>query len=116
MTTPTSNDDLKFIVGMLIKQFLIWIPVIIGIVHQLLMALFDIQGINVILDPPGTIYPFVTLELGWWLLLTLITSSICFLAYFDRIRPRRIIYPTYIYLIFLLVYVKPILYVYKPLP
>ncbi|HRV93279.1 MAG TPA: hypothetical protein P5526_14045 [Anaerolineae bacterium] len=108
MTTPTSNDDLKFLLGMLVKQFLIWIPVIIGLVHQFLMFFFGIQGINVILDPPGTIFPFVTLELGWWLLLTLATASVCFLAYFDRIRPRRIIYPFYIYLIFLLVYVKPI--------
>ncbi|MCB0209072.1 MAG: hypothetical protein KDJ52_07075 [Anaerolineae bacterium] len=108
-TTPTSNADLKFLLGTLAKQFLIWIPIIVGLVHQFLMFFFGIQGINVILQPPGTIYPFVTLELGWWLLLTLVTASICFLAYFDRIRPRRMIYPTYLYLLFLLILVKPII-------
>lgn len=109
MTTPTSNDDLRFLLGTIAKQFLIWVPIVIGLVHQFLMFFFGIEGINVILEPPGTIYPFVTLELGWWLLLTLAASSICFLAYFDRIRPRRLIYPTYIYLIYLLIYVKPII-------
>lgn len=108
MTMPVSNFELKDLVSALIKQALIWAPIVVGVVHQLLMALFDIESIYVVLDPPGYIYPFVSLEAPWWLALTLGTGILCLLAYINRIRPRRIVYPLYLYLIFLLILVKPV--------
>ena len=87
---------------------MVWVPIVVGIIHQLLMFTFEINGIYVGLNPPGTIYPFVTLEVTWWLVLTILTSALCFLAYTDRIRPHRLVTPFYIYLVFLLIWVRPI--------
>lgn len=108
MTTPTSDADLRFLITNLVKLFLVWIPIVVGIVHQFLMFFFGIEGIYVVLEPPGTIYPFVTLEFGWWLVLTSATAIVGALAYFNRIHPHRLFYPFYIYLIYLLILVKPI--------
>jgi hypothetical protein len=110
MTTPTVNPDidLRAILSAIIKHLLIWTPIIVGIIFQFLMFFFDVRRIYVILSPPGYIYPFVTLELSWWLLVTFITAILCLLIYLDRIRPHRLIYPFYLYLIYLLILVKPI--------
>src|SRR5262245_48793085 len=101
MTSPVSDLELKGLVSGLFKQALIWAPIVVGVVHQILMFLFDIDTIWVFLDPPGYIYPFVSLEGGWWLVLTFGTAMLCLLAYINRIRPRRVVYPLYIYLLFL---------------
>ena len=108
MTSPVSNYEFKDLFTALIKQALIWAPIVVGVVHQLLMALFGIESIYVVLNPPGYIYPFVSLETTWWLVLTFGTALLCLLAYINRIRPRRIVYPLYVYLIFLLILVKPV--------
>lgn len=108
MTSPVSDFELKGLVSGLIKQAVIWAPIVVGVVHQILMFFFGIDRIYVFLEPPGYIYPLVSLEFGWWLVLTMATALLCLLAYISRIRPRRIIYPLYLYLIFLLILVKPV--------
>ena len=112
-TTPAANFDLSTGISRFVKLLLIWIPIVVGLVHQLLMFItrnneVPLDRIPVLLDPPGFIYPFVTLELAWWFALTLITSVLCLLAYTNRLRPYRLVYPYYIYILFLLIFVKPI--------
>ena len=107
-TTPAANSDIRTSLSQLFKLLLAWVPIVVGVVHQLLMFSLNIDRIYVFLDPPKYIYPFVTLELGWWAVLTLLTSLLCVLAYTNRIRPHRIVYPFYLYLLFLLILVKPI--------
>jgi len=106
--TQTPNLDAKSITFGLVKQLIIWGPIVVGIIHQGLMFAFNIERIYVVLDPPGYIYPFTSLEFGWWIVLTLLSSVLCLLAYFNRIRPHRLVYPFYAYLIFLLIFVKPV--------
>ena len=108
MSTRTNNADFRFNISQLVRQFLMWIPLVIGLIHQLLMGLFGVDRIYVFLNPPKYIYPFVTLEFGWWFVLTLTTTVLFVLAYLNRIRPYRIVYPLYIYLVFLLIFVKPV--------
>lgn len=117
-TTPAANFNLTTGISRFIKLLIILIPIVVGLVHQLLMFvsrhaatdpnIHPLDGIYVILDPPGYIYPFVTLELAWWIALTLLTSILCLLVYAHRLRPHRLIYPFYLYLVFLLIFVKPI--------
>ena len=111
MTTQTTDVDFRLYISQLVKQLLIWGPIVVGIVHQLLMIAppaFRTDRIPLFLDPPGDVYPFVTLESGWWLLLTLVTSALFILAYLKRLRPHRIVIPFYAYLLVLLLLVKPI--------
>jgi hypothetical protein len=72
------------------------------------MYFFEIESIYVFLDPPGYVYPLVSLEFAWWLVLTMTTAILCLLAYIGRLRPRRMVYPLYLYLLFLLILVKPV--------
>lgn len=108
MRNTAANLEFKDLGSALIRQALIWAPIVVGVVHQLLMALFDIDHIYVVLDPPGYIHPFASLDTTWWIVLTIGTALLCLLAYINRIRPRRIVYPLYIYLIFLLILIKPV--------
>lgn len=111
MTTPVTNSDLRAVLSGLVKQLIIWGPIVVGIVHQVLMYFSttnERDGIYVFLDPPGYIYPFTSLEAAWWIVLTLITSILCFLTSIDRLRPHRLVYPFYAYLLFLLIFVKPV--------
>ena len=108
MTTQAKNADFKLNPNQLVRQFIIWVPIVIGLIHQLLMGYFGVDRIYVFLNPPKYIYPFVTLEAGWWFLLTLVTAVLFVLSYLNRVRPRRIVYPFYAYFVFLLILVKPI--------
>ena len=108
MTNQASNLELKDLGSALLKQALIWAPIVVGVFHQLLMALFGIESIYVVLNPPGYIYPFASLDTTWWVVLTLATALLCLLAYINRIRPRRMVYPLYLYLIYLLILIKPV--------
>jgi hypothetical protein len=105
---PRSNLDLKTLATGLSKQLLIWGPIVVGVIHQFLMFFFGINRIYVFLKPPEYISPFVTLEIQWWFVLTLLSSLLCLLVYTNRLRPQRLIYPFYIYIVFLLIFVKPI--------
>jgi hypothetical protein len=89
---------------------LVWTPIVGGLVHQFLMLFFGIDGIYVFVNPPGTIYPIVSLEYSWWIVLILGSSMMCILAYLDRVQsiPGRYVVPFYIYILFLLYLVKPI--------
>jgi hypothetical protein len=80
----------------------------VGIIFQILMYFFGVTRIYVVLDPPEYIHPFVTLETGWWLVITISSAIFYLLAYTERIRPRRLIYPLYIYIVYLLIFVKPV--------
>jgi hypothetical protein len=109
MTTSAPDlDPKKTGSSRLLKLVFIWGPILIGVFHQILMAIFKWNRIWVILDPPKYIYPFVTLEVGWWLVLTLLTTIPCLFALANRLRPRRMIYPFYAYLVYLLIFVKPV--------
>lgn len=92
------------------KQSLIWIPLLIGLGHQFAMYFLGIDHIYVFLDPPEYICPFVSLEYQWWLVLLLISDVLAILIYSDRFQsiPRRVAFPFYLYILFLLILVKPI--------
>ena len=107
-TTPASNLDFRAVSATFLKRFVVWVPLIIGLIHQFRMTILGVDGIYVVLNPPGHIYPFVTLEFNWWIILTMLTAALCIMTYYTRIRPRRLIIPFYIYLVFLLVWVKPV--------
>ena len=107
-TTPAPELDLKTIAAGLVKQAIIWGPIVVGVIHQFLMYFLGIERIYIVLDPPGFIHPFASLEFGWWLILTLLSSILCILAYGNRIRPHRLVYPFYAYIVFLLILVKPV--------
>ena len=129
--TRTNNAVLGNIFSRLFKIILIWGPITIGVIHQFLMfflneycpeydtpetqkQLFECStrgdGIWVILDPPGYVYPFVTLEYQWWILLLLLSSAITLIIYFNRLPKmhNRSAMPFYIYVVYLLILVKPI--------
>jgi hypothetical protein len=109
MTTPGNSPDLKILIARLFKQLLILAPIVVGIIHQFLMFFFGINRIYVFLKPPEYISPYVTVEIQWWFILLLVSSIICFLTIANRLRPYRLIYPFYIYVVFLLIFVKPII-------
>jgi hypothetical protein len=108
MTTQTGSSASEVSLLKLIKYTVFWIPIMVGIIFQILMYFFGFTRIYVVLKPPEYIYPFTTLELGWWLVVTLISAIFYLLAYADRIRPHRLIYPLYAYIVFLLIFVKPV--------
>jgi hypothetical protein len=105
--TPIDNIDLRaFFVGF-IKQVFFWTPIVVGIIFQILMRFFGFTRIYVILNPPEYIYPFVTLEPSWWLLMLLLSILVYFLASTGRLRPHRLVVPLYLYIVYLLIFVKP---------
>jgi hypothetical protein len=92
------------------KQLIIWGPIVVGLFHQLLMLLKVNNRLPVFVDPPGYIYPFVTLEWTWWLVLLFLSGVIALLIYAGRLQslPARMVYPLYIYIIYLLIFIQPI--------
>lgn len=94
----------------LIKQAFLWGPIVAGVVHQFLMVAFKIERIYVFVDPPGYIRPLVALKFQWWIVLLLASAIISVLAYTDRLKgvPRRVALPFYLYILFLLILVKPV--------
>jgi hypothetical protein len=109
MTIRNDNDLNRLVIDYL-KLVTIWTPILVGIVHQLAMALFNYDAIPVFLDPPGEIMPWASLETPWWVVLTFLTFLMYFLIstrVFSNL-PRRVALPFYFYLLFLLIFVKPI--------
>lgn len=107
---PATNLELKKLTPILFKQLIAWGPIVVGLVHQFFMLLFNVQCIYVFVDPPGYIRPLVTLEYQWWFVLLLGSALVCVLAYVERLRsiPRRAALPFYLYILFLLIFVKPV--------
>ena len=107
---PITNFDSKKIGPALIKQLLIWGPVVIGLVHQFLMFAFKIETIYVFVNPPGYIGPIVTLQFEWWFVLLLGSALVCISSYLGRLQNvvGRMAFPLYVYILFLLILVKPI--------
>ncbi len=108
MTVQTNNTSLTALFALFFKKFLPWIPIIIGLIQQIRINFLGAEGTYVVLNPPEYIYPYVTLEIGWWLSLTILTGTLLFLTARNLIRPHRLVTPFYIYLVFLLLLVKPI--------
>lgn len=103
----TSRD----FIGKLLRKLFFWLPLVVGLVHQILMWFFNIDRIYVFLDPPGHISPWVSIEIQWWIVLTFGTAILFFMVATDRLAqslPDRLVYPLYIYLVYLLILVKPV--------
>ena len=107
-TTQTNSIDFRSLVGRFVRQFIIWVPIVIGLIQQVRINFMGARGTYVVLDPPGYIYPFATLESNWWLILTILTSILCVLTYTNRLRPSRMFLPFYVYLLYLLIFIQPI--------
>jgi hypothetical protein len=114
--SATSRSEL-LPVSALIKTILIWLPIVGGLVHQFLMFLLNTpedpyqgDGIWVFVNPPGYVYPFVSLEFTWWFVLLLASATMAVMAYSHRIQslPSRFWVPAYGYILFLLILVKPV--------
>lgn len=110
MSQRVGDSELKKLAPILIKQIIIWGPIVVGVVHQFLMYFFGIDSIYVFVDPPGSIRPLVSLGWQWWFVLLLASSVICVAAYSKRFStiPSRITLPMYLYILFLLIFVKPV--------
>ena len=106
----TVESDLRKLISRYAKTALIWIPLLVGIIHQIAMRFFDFERIYVFVDPPGYIGPEVSLEYQWWIVLVLGTSMVYSLIVFRRLAtfPKRTAAPFYLYLLFLLIFVKPL--------
>ena len=97
---------------------IIWVPVVIGLVHQFLLAFVAednrVEGgigcIYVFVKPPENICPLVSLEYQWWIVLLLGSAIAAISAYSERFPgiPRRVALPIYAYVLFLLILVKPV--------
>jgi hypothetical protein len=107
---PATSFDLSKAISTLFKQVLLWGPIVGGLVHQFVMFVWDIERIYVFVNPPEYLEPFVSLEYQWWFVLLLGSSLMCILAYTDRLQsiPTRFAVPFYVYILFLLLLVKPV--------
>lgn len=107
---PTPELDFERLLPALIKQMIIWGPIVAGLVHQFLMAFFDIDRIYVFVDPPEYIGPLASVPFQWWLILLIGSAVVAILAYSNRLRrvPKRTAIPFYVYILFLLIVLKPV--------
>ncbi|MBN1994122.1 MAG: hypothetical protein JW953_15600 [Anaerolineae bacterium] len=115
---PTNSPDWRKMLPILARQFLFWVPIVLGLIHQFLMLILNNppgepkrgDGIYVFVKPPEYIYPFVSLEYQWWIVLLLVSIIMFVLAYSNRVGsiPSRFTVPFYAYILFLLILVKPV--------
>jgi len=112
-----AESELNKLVSGYARHIFIWSPILCGLIHQIAMVIGrftdnpeQYDKIPVFVNPPGHIGPFVSLEYQWWLVLALGAGIMAFLIGFRRLRtiPTRIIIPFYVYLVFLLIFVKPV--------
>jgi hypothetical protein len=126
VATQTTDIKARSLTPTLFRHILLWIPIIGGLVHQFMMWFSALTRgdvaqpepligskadcMYVFLDPPGYLQPTITLEYQWWTLLLLASALVCILAYLERIRtfPNRLVIPFYLYILFLLIFVKPV--------
>jgi hypothetical protein len=74
------------------------------------MAMFGIERIYVLLDPPGYIGPWASVQFIWWAVLLLASGGTALLIVLNQLPsvPHRVVYPLYVYVVFLLVFIKPV--------
>lgn len=106
MLTQIRNLNNNPHLSQLVKWNLVLIPVLGGCYAQYRYARGATE-IYVYLNPPGHISPWMSLEWLWWMILFIGTTTFCYLTLTRRL-PRRLFYSVYIYLLFLLVFVKAI--------
>lgn len=106
METQTLDEKFKVYLPKIIRwSTALLVPIICSTVAQ---SYYSLEGsLNVYLNPPGRIYPVASLEWLWWLILVFGTLIFCGLTTTRRL-PRRLFYTAYIYLIFILIFVKPV--------
>ncbi len=106
----TTELDIRKMLPTLIKYFFIWGLIALGLIHQLLMFLFGISRIYVFVDPPGYLEPGFSLGFSWWFVLLLASSTMSILASSGRLKtmPKRLALPFYLYILFLLIFIKPV--------
>ncbi|RME72807.1 MAG: hypothetical protein D6784_12935 [Chloroflexi bacterium] len=94
--------------GSLAKQLIIWGPIAVGVIHQILMNFFDKPAVYIFV-PPTWLYPLVSLAWQWWILLTLATAGLTIVSLTGKSRRNaaRLGVPVYLYLLYLLIIVKP---------
>lgn len=109
-TKPSQTLEVRQLIPMVIRLTLVWGPVLVGVVHQILMWQFGIDEIYVFVNPPEYIVPFVTLGYQWWFVLLGISSFLAVMMYTGRFQniPSRIAFPFYVYILYLLIFVKPV--------
>lgn len=110
MTVPTIDPNLRKNLPGLIKMAVIWGPIGVGVIHQILMALGITSRIYVFVKPPEYIDPQASVAYQWWLVLLIISGLIGLLIYLNRLRnlPRRLAIPFYVYVLYLLILVRPL--------
>lgn len=104
------NIDRKEAIKSTLYLVLLVMPIACGLINQLRMLMSGKrEGIYIFVDPPGYIYPEMSLEFTWWVVLVLVTAIMMVITYTSNLRAvSRTVYPLYAYLVFLLVLVKPV--------
>lgn len=92
------------------RQMLAWGVIGVGIFKQFLYIVMGVECLPVILNPPGHLCPWMSLEFLWWFVLTLGSVTMYALITSKRLQefPSRVVNPFYLYLVFLLFLVKPV--------
>jgi hypothetical protein len=105
-----ANQDFRAYLSLWAIRAILTLPIAVGIVHQLLMFMFDIERIYVLLDPPGYISPWASVQFLWWIMLLVVAGGTALLIYLNQLPsvPHRVVYPLYIYVVFLLIFIKPV--------
>ena len=100
----------KQVLNILLSVLVFGVPLFCGLFNQVRMFFNGkIMGIYVFVNPPEYLYPIVTLDLSWWVVLVLGTGILMGMVYTIKLRAvSRALYPLYIYLLFLVILVRPI--------
>jgi len=104
------NTDTRQLIINGVRVLLVALPLLCGFFNQLLMWWSgQVSGIPVYVNPPGEIRPQISLEGSWWIAMVLGTIFLMVFCYLNKMRSvQRTIYPLYIFLIFLVIIVKPV--------
>ncbi len=108
--TQTNDASVRKLIRRYVRIVIFWTPILSGIAHQIAMTFFGVDRIYVFVKPPEYIEPWATLEFQWWIVLTLMSSILYLLISARRFPtiPTRVAVPFYLYLLFLLILIKPI--------
>ncbi|MDM8521238.1 hypothetical protein QUF64_14425 [Anaerolineales bacterium HSG6] len=99
------------VLNTLLSVLVFGVPLLCGFINQARMLLNGkIMGIYVFVNPPEYIYPIATLDLSWWVVLVLGTGILMGVVYINNLRTvSRALYPLYLYLLFMVILIRPIL-------